>query len=176
MRDLILRFPHLAEQIFQLLNNEDLAKSREVEKLWQKFIDERNYPWLRIVNIPTVLHYKDTYMHLAAQCGQTDMFEIILDKEENKNEKKCNGETPFLVACRKGHMNIALILLKKYDKLKIDFNVKDNDSRTAFHLACLNGHLEIAEMIMKKSSELEIDLNSKNKYGNTAFHLACQYG
>jgi hypothetical protein len=43
MRDLILRFPYVAEQIFQQLNNEDLAKSREVERLWQKFIDERNY-------------------------------------------------------------------------------------------------------------------------------------
>jgi hypothetical protein len=61
MKDLIFRFPHVAEQIFQQLNDEDLAKSREVEKLWQKFIDERNYPWLRIVNIPTILQDGDTY-------------------------------------------------------------------------------------------------------------------
>ena len=96
MRDLILRFPHLAEQIFEQLDNEDLAKSREVERLWQKFIDERNYPWLRIVNIPTILQGGETYMHLAAQCGQPGMFEIILDKEENKNPKNRHGETPFL--------------------------------------------------------------------------------
>ena len=88
MRDLILRFPHVAEQIFQQLDNEDLAKSREVEKLWKKFIDERNYPWLRIVNIPTILQDGDTYMHLAAQYGQTNMFEIILKKHENINSKK----------------------------------------------------------------------------------------
>jgi len=176
MRDLILRFPHVAEQIFQQLNNEDLAKSREVERLWQKFIDERNYPWLRIVNIPTILQDGDTYMHLAAQCGQTDMFEMILDKEENKNAKNCNGETPFLVACSKGRMNIALTLLKKYDELKIDFNVKDNDGRTAFHLACLNGHSEIAEMILKNSSNLKIDLNSKDFYDRTAFYAACNNG
>jgi len=113
MRDLILRFPHVAEQIFQQLDNEGLAKSREVEKLWKKFIDERNYPWLRIVNIPTILQDRDTYMHLAAQYGQTDMFEIILDEEENKNAKNHDGETPFLVACSKGHLNIALMLLKK---------------------------------------------------------------
>ena len=89
LRDLILRFPHLAEQIFQQLDNEGLAKSRQVEKLWQKFIDERNYPWLRIVNIPTILQYGDTYMHLAAQNGQTDMFEIILNEEKNKSPKNC---------------------------------------------------------------------------------------
>ena len=113
MRELILRFPHVAEQIFQQLNNQDLAKSREVERLWQKFIDERNYPWLCIVNIPTTLQNGDTYMHLAAQFGQTDMFEIILDKEENKNAKNHDGGTPFLISCHKGHLNIVSILLKK---------------------------------------------------------------
>merc|ERR1712008_361963 len=101
------------------------AKSRGVEKLWQKFIDEINYPWLRIVNIPTITQDGNTYMHLAAQCGQTDMFEVILDVEENKNPKNDGGETPFLVACRKGHLNIALILLTKADELQIDLNSKD---------------------------------------------------
>ena len=61
---------------------------------------ERNYPWLRIVNIPTVLEDGDTYMHLAAQCGQTDMFEIILEEEENKNPKNEADETPFLVSMK----------------------------------------------------------------------------
>ena len=173
MRDLILRFPNVAEQIFQQLDNKSLAKCREVERLWQNFIDERNYPWLRIVNIPTVLRYRDTYMHLAAQCGQTDMFEIILDKEENKNPKNYYGQTPFIVACLRGRMNIVLILLKKYDELKIDLNIEDDDGWTAFHSACSNGHSEIAEMIMKNSSELKIDLNSKDHSGRTAFYLAC---
>jgi ankyrin len=176
MRDLILRFPHVAEQIFQQLDNKSLAKCRNVERLWQKFIDERNYPWLRIVNIPTILQDRVTYMHLAVQYGQTNMFEIILDKEENKNAKNCNGETPFLVACRKGHLNIALILLKKSDELQIDLNVKNRCDKTAFHLACDNGHLEIADMIMKNSSELKIDLNSKDNFGHTAFHQACLRG
>ena len=176
MRDLILRFPHVAEQIFQQLDNKSLAKCRNVERLWQKFIDERNYPWLRIVNIPTILQDRVTYMHLAVQYGQTNMFEIILDKEENKNAKNCNGETPFLVACRKGHLNIALILLKKSDELQIDLNSKNRYDKTAFHLACDNGHLEIADMIMKNSSELKIDLNIKKRSGLTAFHLTCSNG
>ena len=40
MEEIILRFPHLAEKIFQKLTNEGLARSREVERLWQKFIDD----------------------------------------------------------------------------------------------------------------------------------------
>ena len=78
MEEIILRFPHLAEKIFEKLTNEGLAKSREVERLWQKFIDEKNYLWLRIVNIPTILQEGNSYMHLAARYGQMDMFEMIL--------------------------------------------------------------------------------------------------
>ena len=164
MRDLIFRFPHLAERIFQQLDDKGLAKSRQVEKLWQKFIDERNYPWLRIIKIPTILQDGYTYMHLAAQYGQTDMFEIILNQEDNKNPKSKYGfETPFLIACRKGHMNIALIILEKSDELKIELNTQDNYGSTAFHTACWNGNSEIAEMIMKYSPQLKIDLNSKDK-------------
>ena len=177
MRDFILRFPHLAEKIFQQLDDEDLARSREVERLWQKFIDERNYPWLRIVNIPTILRYGDTYLHLAADCGQTDMFEVILHDEDNKNPKNDMGETPFLVACSHGYLKIASILLKKHEELGIDLNFKDNVwGRTAFHIACYNGHSEIAEMLMKNSSKLQIDLNIKDSKGKTAFHLACWQG
>ena len=53
VEDLMLRFPHLPEQIFQKLDNKNLFKCREVAKSWQNLIDGRNYPWLRIVNIPT---------------------------------------------------------------------------------------------------------------------------
>ena len=176
MRDLILRFPHLAEQIFKQLDNEDLAKSREVEWLWKKFIDERNYPWLRIVNIPTILQDGSTYMHIAAECGQTDMFEKLLDEEENKNPKTHRGVTPFLVACKKGHLNIALILLKISDEFKIDLNSNDKYGQTAFHLACWKGHSEVAEMLMKNSKETKIDPNIKDSYGRTAFYLACWMG
>ena len=173
MEEIILRFPHLAEKIFQKLTNEGLAKSREVERLWQKFINEKNYPWLRIVNIPTILQNGNTYMHLAAQCGQTDLFEMILSEEDNKNPKNCIGETPFIVACTKGHMNIAIILLNKSNEFAIDLNIKDRFGRTAFHRACENGHSEIVEMLIKNASSTNIDLNIKDRIGCTAFHCAC---
>ena len=78
MRELILRFPHLMIQILKKTNNEGLAKSRKVTTTWKKFIDEENYPWLRIVKIPTILQMDSTYgiptyLHLAAEYGQNDV-------------------------------------------------------------------------------------------------------
>ena len=169
MEEIIFRFPHLAKNTFQKLDNESLAKSREVENFWQNFIDEKKYLWLRIVNIPTILQNGNTYMHLAAQFGQTDMFEMILSEEDNKNPKNRYNKTPFIVACSKGRMNIALMLLKKSDELQIDLNAKARRGNTAFHLACWEGHSEIAKMIIKNSSKLEIDLDSYNDDDYTSY-------
>ena len=170
----MLRFPHLAEQILQKLDNQGLAKSRKVVQAWQKFIDERDYPWLRIVNIPTVLAKGNTYLHLAAKHGHIDPFKMLLPFTASRTND--SGATPFLIACSKGCMNIVAMLMKTYYKLKINLTASDNDGLTGFHLACKNGYSEIAEMIMNNSSRLEINLNLKDKRGQTAFHLACMEG
>ena len=84
----MLRFPHLPEQIFKVLDKENLFKCREVARSWQKIIDGRNYPWLRIVNIPTILQSGNTYLHLAAKTGQIQAFETVFNKEWNEKTSK----------------------------------------------------------------------------------------
>ena len=178
MKIVMLRFPHLAEQIFQKLDNKGMAKSIEVEQFWKQFIDVRDYRWRRVVNIPSILTGRNTYLHLAAEHGQIDVFEMLLNEDNNTDPENIFGETPFVFACSKGRMNIVAMLLKKSGGLKINLNqrTKDNDGVTGFHLACQNGHSEIAEMIMNASSRLKIDLNIKDKWGASAFQLACMKG
>ena len=84
MEVLMLRFPHLPEQIFHKLDDECLFKCREVKKLWQNLINGRNYPWLRIVNIPTILKEQNTYLHLAAKTGQIEAYKKALAREDDK--------------------------------------------------------------------------------------------
>ena len=176
MKILMQRFPHLAEQILQKLDNEGMAKSREVQQVWQTFIDERDYSWLRIVDIPTVLPKEKTYFHLAAEHGQIDAFKMILNEDNNADPKDDWGETPYLMACLKGHINIASMLMKKSRELKIDLNRSNNGGLSAFHLSCQEGNSNVAKMIMNNSSKLKIDLNIKDTGGETAFHLACSGG
>ena len=45
MEDFIERFPHIAEQIFQELDNKSLTTCREVAHSWCQFIDTRNFSW-----------------------------------------------------------------------------------------------------------------------------------
>ena len=120
---LMLKFPHLFEQTVCKLNNESLFKSREVARSWKYFINKRNYPWLHVVNIPTILKRKrwgqDTYLHLTAETGQIDAFKTALSEGLDINIKNIFGQTIFHLACKNGHYNIVEFLLKNTN-LNID--------------------------------------------------------
>ena len=49
MEQIILRFPHLGQEIFNLLDNNDLEKSREVDKYWNIYIAEQKFYSIRII-------------------------------------------------------------------------------------------------------------------------------
>jgi hypothetical protein len=147
IQDLMLKFPHLPEKIFQKLDSKSLFKCKEVARSWQNIIDGKNYPWLRIVNIPTMLKEKHSYLHLAAKTGQIEVFQTALNQEEDKNIKNGVGETPFHLACANGCFRIVQLLLKT--TFSIDINAKTNSGYTAFHYACLSGHSGVVKILLR---------------------------
>jgi len=191
MEDLILIFPHIAQKIFEHLDNESLALCREVAISWQDFIDDKNLSWIRIVNIPTVLQDDDTYLHVAARTGHKKMFEIIFENEGVKNPQNSIGVTPFHESCEYGHIKIAKLIIQKSKECNIDLNNQDKYGRTAFHKAChpydigcwcsdsQNSQFQMVEFLIQKSKEFEIDLNATDVIEGfflTGFHLACLNG
>ena len=170
MQDVIPRFPDLPEQIFQKLDNENLSKCREVTQSWKNIIDRKNYPWLRIVNIPRML--KNTYLRLAAKYGQIEAFKEAFGEEEEKNIKN----ESFHLACKNGRINIVQLLLKYVDLEVdwIDLNAKTKNGYTGFHWACIQGHSDIINVLIDDADALDIDLNATNNSGKTAFHMACK--
>ena len=186
MEDLIHTCPHLPEQIFQKLDDSSLFKCREVLKSWKNLIDGKNYPWLRVVNIPTILKKKDRYLHLAAETGQIEAFKIASNKEKNMNIKNRCGETSFHLACKKGRSMIVQFILKKRgvqinsdtkNNQTIDLNVKTKKlGITGLGLACENGHSEVVNILMDNATDLRISVNEKDNYERTAVYLACMQG
>ena len=190
MQNLMLKFPHLPEQIFQKLDTESLFKSREVSESWKNVIDGRNYPWLRIVNIPTILNNGNTYLHLAAKTGQIETYKKALVEEKDKNIRNECNQTSLMLACKHGRFQIVQFLLNNID-LEFDLNAKTKKGSTAFHIdlnaidiygktgfhwTCSQGHTDIIKILMENAVVLGIDLNAKTKNGNTAFLLACHNG
>ena len=49
MEEIMSRFPHLGEQIFDQLNRKNLQKCRKVEESWKIFIDRQKFPWIRVI-------------------------------------------------------------------------------------------------------------------------------
>ena len=198
----MLSFPHLPEQILQKLDDESLSKSREVSRPWQNLIDGRNYTWLRIVNIPTILQDGNTYFHLAAETGQIEEFKIAFNEEEDKNVENDNGETPFHLACangcseivqyllktpfsracNEGHTNVVKILVKNARTFRINRNIGDIDYLECFHEACESGFTDLVKVFMESAPTYGIDLNTTKKIprkgdtGLTAFQNACIKG
>jgi hypothetical protein len=72
------RILHIAENIFEQLDEKSLSNCREVAKSWQNCIDRRNLVWIRIVNVPKILQNGDTYLHIAAKTGQIKVYNSIL--------------------------------------------------------------------------------------------------
>merc|ERR1712062_347882 len=116
-------------------DRKDLKNCREVSKSWQKSIDNKNFAWLQIVNIPSFLEKGNTYLHVAAKTGLSEIFEIIFEFEAEKNPNNYDKETPFHFACRYDHFKIAKFLLQKYALSQIDFNAKDDVGLTPYQYA-----------------------------------------
>ena len=182
MQDILLRFPHLSEQIFQKLDKESLFKCREVTNSWQNVIDGRNYPWLHIVNIPTILKKRNTYLHLAAKTGQIEAFKTALNEEEDINIKNERGETSFHLACKNGHLKIVQLLLKKlktifdlganfvFDNHGTDINAPTKYGNTALHLACIGGLSDVVKILLKDAAVLRRAVASASVGADYAHH------
>ena len=176
IQELMLKFPHLPEKIFQKLNIQSLFKCREVARSWQDIINGRNYPWLRIVNIPSILSTRNSYLHQAAATGQIEVFKTAFKQEEDKNTKNINEETVFHIACNNGCFEIVQLLLNSID-MEINVSAKENCARKPnFYLSCQRGNLAVFKISMENPSPLSIDINAKTNSGLTALHLACYKG
>ena len=84
--------------------------------------------------------------------------------------------TPFHIACDKGNVRSAELIMKNSIENNIDFNFY-----SGFIYACQCGHVKIVELLLKNSVEFNVDLNAKIEFDgetgfNYAFHYACVSG
>ena len=96
MDEALLRFPHLGVQIFENLEDSNLAKSRKVARSWLNFIDFEEMPWKRIKrNWERILQdypckEGQTKLLVALVTGQNKIFEVLFEAEKNNLKSKNN--------------------------------------------------------------------------------------
>ena len=147
MEVLIQRFHHIASQIFNHLDKKSIRNCRQAAKLWKNFIDDKKLSWIHMVNIPYILENGETYLHMAAQRGQFEVFKMIIEGEEVINTKNKRGITPIHYACAIGHFKIVNTFIQKLLELNIKLNEKLDKS--AIHFAIHGGNEKIVEILIE---------------------------
>ena len=92
-----------------------------------------------------------------------------------RNLKDC-----FQLACSKGHLKIAEMIINKSADLKINLNTKGQDGHSTFQLACMGGDSEIersnctkiVEMLIDQSEYHKIDVTTKTNRGHNGYQIA----
>lgn len=75
------------------------------------------------------------------------------------------GHTPLHLACRFGHLPVALLLLAN----RAELNARDKDDNIPLHKAASNGKALLCRELVKRGA----DIDARNNTGYTPLHWAC---
>jgi len=132
-----------------------------------KTILENNKQHDQIVNIQTN-HDKFTGLHIAAQKGNSQSTQMLLDAKADTNVKDRWGKTPLHYAVQNSKKDIVQLLLNN----KCDPKVQDENGITALIYAIQNGSNEVVAAYINA----KYDINQKDEHGCNPLHKAAFFG
>ena len=102
----------------------------------------------------------------ALNVGALTSAEVLVRHPKiNVNVRNAHGETALMLACLKGHLALAKLLISK----QADIN---QPGWTPLHYAATGGHVELIQLLLEESAY--IDAESPN--GTTPLMMAARYG
>ncbi len=97
-------------------------------------------------------------LHFAARSGFVASVRELIDHGAVE-QKSYNGDTPFMLACRHGHLETAKLLIEV--SLSISKNDVNNDGNSALHLAARSKNVDVILMCLDLG--IEITLNDSRE-------------
>ena len=102
----------------------------------------------------------------ALNVGALSSAEVLIrHPKTNVNVRNAHGETALMLACLKGHVSLAKLLISR----QADIN---HPGWTPLHYAATGGHVELIQILLEESAY--IDAESPN--GTTPLMMAARYG
>ena len=163
------------------------------------WIYDRESPWYFGVRPESPTVARATALHYAASCGMHEIATfLIVEHSQDVNARGfVRKETPLHVAVRRGHIEVARVLLEH----GADTEARDNHGRTPLLRASRDGHIELARVLLKHGANTEArdkensspldnategghvefaqilldhgaDVNARDKEGTTSLHWA----
>ena len=198
MDEIISRFPHLAEDIFDNLDNESLVKCKEIGRFCYNFLDEEKVVWLRRIKNYVGEHiilyigfdrFKESWKMAIKKASKLVVREIgislmksltkFLTKSYSYNiysdidnllyrTEKVILYSPLHFAVENGNATLCKLILERSNHK----NPKAFGDWTPLHIAAKSGCLEIFTAIINQTE----DKNPRDANGITPFHLAAYSG
>jgi len=109
----------------------------------------------------------------AAGGGDIEIVKEFLAADADVNAKNKYGETALHYAARRGHKEIAeLLIAKGADVNTHSLSARRAYEETALHFAAVQGHKEIAELLIAEGA----DVNAQDGFRRTPLHHAAHEG
>ena len=155
MDEILGRFPGLGKEIFDQLDDQDLAKSRRVSKTWKNSIDREKNVWLRTI--------KKQFGDFKSQDWQKVLFKIPTNKAKDlalgitqfyKSEPARFDEnwSPLHITVEQGNFNLSQFVLRKVDVK----NPKNKKGCTPLQLAAEKGNFDLCRIIFASAEETRL--------------------
>ena len=174
MEELCIRFSHLTEKMFDLLDNESMINCKEASRFWCNYLDGQKIVQIRIIKAKVEQFHSIGDSWTKAFNSATTKTIMTLGTVVNQFYKRdmglkyFEGLTPMHAATATGE----LLLYKKLKDKSLDKHPKDNEGCTPLYYAAQNGHLEICEHIIQRIE----DKNPACNIGKTPLHAAAADG
>ena len=152
MEGVLLRFPHIGQQILQLLRFKDLLKCQKVSRSLKTFLSNETLLQFKLIknktNAPTQMIWKilrkvDVKI-VSDLAGIVNIAYERLPKETGKLSSIIISEILHQAAC-KGNVSIYELLTENV----LDANPTQSNGSTPLHLAALKGHIKVCELLLE---------------------------
>lgn len=107
---------------------------------------------------------QESFLHAAAQGGNTQDCQALIEIGADINWKHNNGDTALLAACRRGHSETVALLLAH----GADSNIVGSDSLSPLHVAASRGDADTLDALLDANTITTL----KTKDGQTALDIA----
>ena len=103
--------------------------------------------------------YSETPLHFAAENGQKEVAQILIDKSADVNAKAKWDRTPLHGAAKTGRSEIVKLLIET----GADLNPKDFENKTPLNEAIKYKHSEVADILRKHGGKTSEELKAEAK-------------
>ena len=172
MNEVLTRFPHVGEQIFANLDDQNLAKCREICDPWMTFLDNEKLIWTRIIMSQIEATNSWNWQKFFSSTSISIVYNMAMRMQHFYKFECTSG-----IVKEMSPLHFAVMM---YGDTKYCVNLigngtmehpKNENGTTPLHYAAKYGYIGVCQLLLEHFR----DENPKNKADKTPLELAIQF-